>query len=117
MKKFLLIFVILLIAVNLFSFEYKSDKVTHSFISAGINTASYIGLKYYTEQKPLTIALESFAITAAIGVTKELTDSYFSTDDLIADGIGWAVSASCLALLEPFHVVYVDDYVLIKYEF
>jgi len=117
MKKIMLVLLLILLSVSLFGFEYKADKVMHTSCAFMINTSSYIALKYYTEQKPLTIVIESFAITASFGLAKELSDAEISTDDLVADGIGWAVSASCLALLEPFEVYYADKYVMLSYRF
>jgi len=115
MNKLMIIIVILILSVGLFSIQ--PDKVMHTSCSFMINTSSYIALKYYTDQKPAMIALESCALTLGIGVVKELSDKHFSKEDLFANCIGIGLSAIPIAILEPFDVGYMDDYLTLSYKF
>ena len=87
---------ITVLAFLISSYPIEADKAAHFGLSASINLACVQTIKNATDNKAASIVLCS-AATMAIGVGKELSDSYVSHGDLAADALGVSFSALFLS--------------------
>jgi hypothetical protein len=102
-KKICLILLIIGVLSGSFSrlaeagFKLERDKIAHIVVSAVIYDVAYI----YCQDQGLS-KFSSFCyatlVTAAAGILKEEMDDVFDHDDLLADGIGWALGVATIEL-------------------
>jgi hypothetical protein len=86
-KNIVFLFMSLFLALPVHAESFNSDdddKHLHMMASYSINTAIIGVMPERTHYKKLKAA----AMTATVGLTKELTDPKFSSADMVADGIG-----------------------------
>lgn len=87
---------VLLLALPAYA-EPDLDKQLHFSVSYSINTTLLMAMPKYTEYRLLKAA----ALTTAVGVAKEASDSEFSREDLLADVLG-VVTSSAFAIVFEF---------------
>lgn len=102
-KKIWLVWVVIVVlmsssgSVAYAGFKLEKDKMLHIAVSAIIYDVAYI----YCEDSELD-KFSSFCyatlVTAAAGILKEEMDDVFDHDDLLADGIGWALGVAMIEL-------------------
>ena len=73
------------------------DKNLHFTLSAGLTSLFFLSVYNYTGNKKLA-TIVSFAAVGMLGVTKELTDSQFSWEDIAADIAGWGAMTGIITI-------------------